>query len=104
MPWYGETKTGVNPWYGGGYSAEIMEFIADPGASAGDVTVTGINVGDELIAVHFYVGSGTAVTDVTDITSEFTISAADTINNDTGTDSSGGNLRIIWRKSVENVD
>lgn len=103
MPWHGETKQGANPWYGGGASVEPVEVVV-AGASAGDVTVTGINAGDELVSVLFYTGSGTDVTEVVDLTSEFSITADDTINNATGTDTSGGDLKVLWRKSVNEAD
>lgn len=66
------------------------------GAAAGDITVTGIAVGDILIAVTRYIGAGTAVTDVSDLTSEFTITAADTINNGGGTNTTGDKLQVWW--------
>jgi len=66
------------------------------GAAAGNVTVTGIGTNDELISVTHLVGSGTDVTDVDDLTSEFSITAADTINNAGGTDTSGNELRVRW--------
>ncbi|MFO1126369.1 MAG: hypothetical protein U1E25_14570 [Methylocystis sp.] len=36
---------------------------------AGDITVSGIKTGDELNEVLRFIGAGTAVTDVTDLTS-----------------------------------
>ena len=42
--------------------------------------------------------AGTAVTDVQDLTSQFTISAANTINNAAGTASTGGKLLVRWTK------
>ena len=75
-------------------SATQMALIA--GAVAGDLTVTGINVEDRLISVFEYVGAGVAVTDVVDLTSEFTIVSLNTINNDGGTNTTGSKLGIVW--------
>lgn len=63
------------------------------GAAAGDVTVTGIATTDTLVAVVNIDIGGDAITT---LTSEFTISAADTINNTGGTSSAGGVLFIIY--------
>lgn len=68
------------------------------GAAAGDVTVTGIKTGDELDAVLHIIGAGVAVTDVADLTSEFTITATNKINNTGGTASSGDKLMVLWTK------
>jgi hypothetical protein len=62
------------------------------GGAAGDLTVTGIEVGDELVSVLHYT-SGAALAD---LTSEFSISAADTINNTGGTATTGDQLWITW--------
>lgn len=67
------------------------------GGSAGNKTVTGIKATDALVIVLALVGAGTAITDVTDLTSEFTITAADTINNTGGTDTTGSKLLVFWR-------
>lgn len=67
------------------------------GGAAGDHTVTGIAVGDVLELVIQFVGGGTDVTDVADLTGEFTIDSADTINNDGGTATSGDKLLVVWR-------
>ena len=79
---------------GGGFAKTAVVS----GGAAGDITVTGIKTGDELSAVVYYVGAGTAVTDVVDLTSEFTISAADTIDNTGGTATTGGKLEVRWTK------
>ena len=67
------------------------------GAAAGDVTVTGIKVGDVLGEVIYYIGAGTSVTNVADLTVEFTITAGK-INNTGGTASTGGKLLVRWTK------
>lgn len=62
------------------------------GGAAGDHTVSGIKVGDELVSVlHYTAGAALA-----DLTSEFSISAADTINNATGTATTGDQLLVTW--------
>ena len=70
------------------------------GGAAGNFTVTGIKTGDELNEVIYYVGAGTAVTDISDLTAEFTISAANTINNAAGTNSTGGKLLVRYTKKT----
>lgn len=72
----------------------LVPFVAT-GAAAGDVTVTGIATGDKLLAVIVLVGAGVDVTDITDLTSEFTITAADTINNTGGTSTASNKLLIF---------
>ena len=77
------------------------------GAAAGDVTVSGIEQGDELIAVlalDFTLTEGTPNTrdwDVAggttaDLTSEFSVSADDTINNTGGTSSANKILLVVY--------
>lgn len=66
------------------------------GGSAGDHTVTGIAVGDSLFLVLYVAGAGSDVTDISDLTSEFSITAANTINNTGGTDTSSGKLLVLY--------
>ncbi len=66
------------------------------GGAAGNFTVTGIATGDELILVLRFTGAGTDVTDVADLTSEFSISATDTINNTGGTATTGSKLLVLY--------
>lgn len=68
------------------------KFAYIDGGAAGDHTVTGIATDDELIAVMHE----TPGTSFADLTSEFSISAADTINNDTGTDTSSDKLWVFY--------
>ena len=60
------------------------------GSTAGDLTVTGIKVTDRLLTA---VDVSAADADLVD---EFTISAADTINNVGGTDTTGMVLLVQW--------
>jgi hypothetical protein len=66
------------------------------GAAAGDVTVSGIKTTDTLNAVLRFIGAGVAVTDLSDLTSQFTITANGKINNTGGTASSGDKLLVLW--------
>ncbi len=69
------------------------------GGSAGDHTVTGILQTDELVSVlQVDIDTGNVV-DVVDLTSEFTISAANTINNTGGTDTTGDTLIVTYRRN-----
>lgn len=60
------------------------------GGAAGNLTVTGIVVGDVLKSVQRVDAAGANLVD------EFTISAADTINNTGGTNTTGFVLHIMW--------
>lgn len=73
----------------------VKVFLA-AGAAAGNVTVTGIATGDKLVSVLRMIGAGTDVTDVSDLTSEFTVTAANTINNTGGTATSGSRLVVLY--------
>lgn len=75
----------------------IIKRALVAGGAAGNITVTGIAVGDELIAVLHLVGAATTMTNLTDLTAEFTVSAANTINNTGGTSSAGGKLLILYQ-------
>jgi adhesin HecA-like repeat protein len=66
------------------------------GAAAGNITVTGVKATDRLVSVLFADGAGVAVEDIVDLTSEFTITAADTINNTGGTSTAGGSVVVTW--------
>lgn len=63
------------------------------GGAAGNHTVTGILTTDILLAVI-------DLTTEADLTSEFTITATDTINNGGGTDTTGDNLLVLWLHRV----
>ena len=70
------------------------------GGSAGNITVTGIATTDVLEAVLYYPISTGTVTSVSDLTSEFSITAANTINNTGGTATTGGKLEVRYRRRV----
>lgn len=63
------------------------------GAAAGNVTVTDIATGDEIVMVSYFDPAGPTFAD---LTSEFTITGANTINNGGGTSSAGGFLIVVW--------
>lgn len=71
---------------------ERISFLA--GAAAGNVTLTGIRVNQDFIksvtSVVLATGAGT------DLTSEFNITADNTINNTGGTSSAGAQLVVVW--------
>lgn len=74
----------------------LFKMVVVAGGAAGNFTVTGIATTDELIGVLHVAGAGTAVTDIEDLTSEFSITAADTINNTGGTASTSGKLLVFY--------
>lgn len=65
------------------------------GSTAGDFTVTGVGATDRLVAV-IHLSTKAAIATAADITAEFSISAADTINNDGGTDTSSDQLLVMY--------
>ena len=60
------------------------------GGAAGDITVTGIAATDRLVSVI-------NLADGLDLTSEFSITAADTINNTGGSATTGDRLLVTWK-------
>ena len=74
---------------------QVSKHALIVGGAAGDLTVAGILIGDELVEVLHYIGAGVAITDVTDLTAEFTV-ANGKINNALGTASTGDKLMVRW--------
>ena len=75
----------------------IRQFVVAGGA-AGNFTITGIKTADKLISVHGFIlveGAPNTLT-ILNLTSEFTITAADTINNAAGTSSAAGMLFVTY--------
>lgn len=66
------------------------------GGAAGNHTVTGIATADALISV-FHLPDAGAIDAMADLTSEFTISAANTINNTGGTATTNGKLLVTYQ-------
>jgi hypothetical protein len=75
-------------------AADTVSVTSHTGAVAGNVTATGVHVGDTLLSV---VGVKTSDQSVHDFTSEFTITATNTINNSGGTTTAGYVLTVTWR-------
>lgn len=76
------------------------------GGAAGALTVTGLLATDELIGVvqldvaadTSTSASGNKIQDAVDLTSEFTITAANTITNTGGTNTTGDKLMVLYRQ------
>jgi hypothetical protein len=77
-------------------ASPFLKHALVAGGAAGDITVTGIKTTDTLALVLRFIGAGVAVTDVTDLTSEFTITATSKINNNGGTASTSDKLLVVW--------
>lgn len=75
---------------GGGLKVELIS-----GGSAGDHTVSGITASDRLVAV-LHASTAASIATVADLTGEFSITAADTINNAGGTDTSSDQLWVFY--------
>lgn len=70
-------------------SVPNIKFALVAGAAAGDVTVTGIKARDKLLFVAPLDGSA-------DLTSEFSVTADDTINNTGGTSTATKVVQVVW--------
>ena len=70
---------------------DLSSFVT-AGAVAGNQTVTGIKVDDRLVLVQDLTNGNT------DITSEFSITADNTINNTGGTSSAGHSVLVTWER------
>ena len=99
--WFGGKAGSLvsNPWFGGGEEltqGEVETVIS--GDTAGNHALTGIKTTDVIISVIFTNpnGGGAGISNEVDLTSEFTISATDQINNTGGTDSSAGTLTVTF--------
>jgi len=72
---------------------QLVKAALVAGGAAGDFTVTGIATADNLVMVlHYTTGAALA-----DLTSEFSITAANTINNDGGTATTSDQLVVIYQ-------
>jgi hypothetical protein len=65
------------------------------GGAAGNITVTGIAVGDELVSVLQFTTAASIAT-LANRTSEYSVTAPNVINNTGGTASTGDQLLVIW--------
>src|SRR6266404_4000941 len=77
-------------------ASPFLKFKLVTGGAAGNLTVTGIKTTDSLRLVLKFTGAGTAVTALADLTSEFTITGADTINNTAGTTTASSQVLVVW--------
>lgn len=75
----------------GAIGRDAVTQVSIAGGAAGDHTVTGIKPRDTLVSVLQIED-----TDVSDLTSEFSISADDTINNADGTATTGDALIVTY--------
>lgn len=74
--------------------------VSVAGGSAGNITVTGIKTTDVLLSVQRVDLDATAGNiDLDDLTSEFTISAANTINNTGGSATTGDKLLVTYQRA-----
>ena len=71
------------------------------GGAAGNFTVAGIKLRDQLVSVlAFQVSGAVGVDSVVDLTDEFVITAANTINNTAGTATTNGFVVVTWLSIV----
>jgi hypothetical protein len=77
-------------------------YVAD-GAAAGDVTVTGVATTDTLLFVGVFTTKASIAT-FADLTSQFTITATNTINNVGGTSTANNQLLVIVDRPDATVD
>lgn len=75
----------------------FLKMARVAGGAAGNHTVTGITTADAIVGVLYFIGAGTDVTNVTDLTAEFSITATNTINNTGGTATTGGALVVFYQ-------
>jgi len=73
-----------------------LRFAKIVGGVAGNHTLTGLKLNDRLLSVLQFEKTAANITDLVDLTAEFTITADDTINNAAGTDTSTDALLIIY--------
>lgn len=75
-------------------AADVINTFEATGGVAGNITVTGINVGDTLLSVG---GIKDSDQSYVDFTSQFTITNTNTINNSGGSATTGYHLVVTWR-------
>lgn len=72
------------------------------GASAGDVTVPGIKTTDKILLVQSVtIVAGATVSATADLTSEFTVKSANTVNNTGGTSTANCFVAVTVARTVE---
>ncbi len=80
-----------------GWSRPIGKAVISGGAAGAHTLPGAIGSGDNLIAVHHV--SADLVTN-TDLTSEFSITSANTIDNTGGTNTTGNFLVVVWAEGI----
>lgn len=65
------------------------------GGAAGNLTLTGIAVGDEIAFVGVFTTAASIAT-LADLTAEFSVTAPNTINNTGGTSTASNQLMVVW--------
>lgn len=80
----------------------VKYFVAD-GAAAGAVTVTGVATTDTLVFVGVFTTKASIAT-FADLTSEFTISATNTLDNTGGTSTANNQLLVVVDRPNTTVD
>lgn len=85
---------------GGEGDGTTLERKVIAGGAAGAHAVAGILAADTIVSVIAYLGAGIVVTDVLDLTSEFTVTGDNAIDNTSGTNTAGGKLVVEWRTAA----
>lgn len=80
-----------------------LKYFAAAGATAGDVTVTGVATTDTLVWVGVLTTAASIAT-YADLTSEFSITGTDTINNTGGTSTANNQLIVAVDRPNSTVD
>jgi hypothetical protein len=75
-------------------SADTINTFEATGGVAGNITATGVNVGDTLLAVG---GVKTSDQSYHDYSAEFSITSTNVINNSGGSNTTGYELVVVWR-------
>lgn len=80
-----------------------IKMMVVAGAAAGNLTCTGIKKDDQIISVVAYSNpaAGVVPTGMVDLTSEFTATATDTINNTGGTSTANKVVIVIWARTAD---
>jgi hypothetical protein len=83
----------------------VGQFIGlAPGGAAGNLTVTGgVKAGDRILQAMYVLLSGVFIKTLTDLTSEFTATAANTINNTGGTSTQTGFVICQFATAIGNM-
>lgn len=79
---------------GVGLATGVVKITLVNGGSAGDHTVAGMAVGDEIVFVA-HISTAASVATIADLTSEFT-AAAGKMTNVGGTDTTNDQLMVTW--------